>query len=139
MTHSRMTKLEMALFAWTALNVAIGVWVLLTGQLQVFGSGLSAILPLAVGLPAAGFLLWRLLRPTRFILLFGTLFWALQIISVRFPDALYKFRLGLSIDFRLTDNPTYLVAINLLAIVVTILFALAASQRSEARGAVATS
>ena len=131
MTHPRMTKLEIALFAWTALNVAVGIWVLLTGQLQVFGSGVMTVLPLAIGLPAAGFLLWRLLRPTRSVLLFGTLFWAFQIISVRFPDALYKFRLGLSLDFRLTDDPSRVVAINLLAILVTILFAIAAKGRSS--------
>ena len=134
MTHfdSRKTELELVLFAWTALNVAIGVWVLLTGQLQVFGSGLLTFLPLAIGLPAAGFLLWRLLNPTRGILIFGTLFWALQIVSVLLPGALYKFRLGLSVDFRLTDSPNYAVAINLLAVVVTAMFAIAAASRPAA-------
>ena len=140
MTNSsnRMKKLEIALFIWTVLNVAIGAWVLLTGQLQIFGSGLAVWLPLLIGLPAAGFLLYRLLRPTRAILLFGTLFWALQTVSVQFPDALYKFRLGISFDFRLTDNPNYVVAINIFAIVVVVLFAIAAADRPASSSQVAT-
>lgn len=141
MTHldSRKTKLELVLLAWTALNVAIGVWALLTGQLQVFGAGLVTLLPLAIGLAAAGFLLWRLLTPTRGVLLFGALLWALQIVSVLLPGALYKFRLGLSVDFRLTDNPDYVVAVNLLAIVVTTMFAIAAARRPATVHSPATS
>ena len=132
MTNSSngMTKLELALYIWTALSVAIGSWVLLTGQIQIFGSGLGVWLPFLIGLSAATLLLYRLLRPTRSILLFGTLFWAFQTISIEFPDSLYKFRLGISFDFRLTDNPTYVVAINLFAIVVVVLFAIAAANRS---------
>jgi hypothetical protein len=135
----RKTKLELLLLAWTALNVAIGIWVLLTGQLHVFGSGLVTVLPLAIGLPAAAFLLWHLLKPTRAVLLLGTLFWALQIVSVRLPDALYKFRLGLSVDFRLTDNPNYIVAINLLAIIATAMFATAAARRPATKAQGVTS
>jgi len=133
-----MTKLETALYAWTALNVAIGTWVLLTGQIHTFGSGLAAWIPLLIGLPSAGFLLYRLRKPTRAILLFGTLFWVLQTISVQVPDALYKFRLGISFDFRLTDNPNYVVTINLFAIVVSILFAIAAADRPASANQVAT-
>lgn len=127
---SRLTKLELTLFAWTALNVAIGVWVLFTGSFQLYGAGLAPFLPLAIGLPAAGLPLWQLLKPTRAALLFGTLFSALQIASVRMPEALYKFRLGLSVDFRVTDNLNYVVAVNLLAVVVTAMFAIAAARRS---------
>ncbi|WP_156969003.1 hypothetical protein [Arenimonas metalli] len=134
-----MTNLETALFAWTALNVAIGLWLLFTEKLQTIGSGFWALLPLAIGLPVAGFLLWRLLQPSRGILLFGALFWALQIISVSFSDALFKFRLGLSVDFRLTDSPTYVVAINLLAVVLTILFSVAAGKRLKTGAATAAS
>ena len=107
----RKTKLELLLFVWTALNVAIGVWVVLTGQLTSYGSGAEVWIPLAIALPASLVLLWRLREPTRTLLLFGTLFWALQIVSVRLPDALYKFRLGLSVDFRLTDDPSLVVAV----------------------------
>jgi hypothetical protein len=136
MTDSRTTKLEIGLFAWTAISVAIGIWVIATRPLQLFGSGFAALLPPVGWLLATGFLLWGLRRPTRLILMFGAFFWALQIVSVRFQDALYSFRLGLSINFRVVDNP--LVTINLLAIPVAILFALAASRRDDARDAVST-
>jgi len=135
---SRMTKFELVLFAWTALNFAVGVWVLFTGKFQVYGAGLAPFLPLAIGLPAAGLLLWQLLKPTRAALLFGTLFWALQIASARLPETLYKFRVGLSVDFRVTDNPNYIVAVNLLAVVVTIMFAIAAARRRAAKPQAAT-
>ena len=127
---SRMTKLELLLLAWTALNVVVGVWILLTGTFQIYGAGLLPFLPLAIGLPAAGFLLWQLLKPTRASLLFRTLFWALHTVSVRMPDALYKFRLGLSVDFQVTDNAEYVVAVNLLAVVVTVMFGIATARRS---------
>ena len=130
MTNSRISKFEIGLLAWTSLNVAIGIWLLFTGELEVFGSGIASMLPLLLGVPAAAYLLWRLLNPTRSVLMFGALFWALQIIRVRFPDSLYAFQLGLSIDFRLTDNPRFVVSINLLAVLVTILFVVAARRRS---------
>ena len=129
-SSNRMTKLEIALYIWTALNIAIGIWILFTGQLRIYGTGLVVWIPFLIGLPAAGFLLYKMLRPTRAILLFGALLWALQTIRVQFPDALYEFRLGLSLDFRLTDNSNYVVAVNLLAIAMAILFVISAAHRS---------
>jgi hypothetical protein len=127
------TKLEIVLMIWTALNVAVGIWVIATGDVKVYGTGLSVFAPLVIGLAAAGLLLWRLFKPTRSVLILGTLFWALQIVSVRLPNALYAFRLGLAINFRLTDNPGCVVSVNLLAILVTISFAIAAVRRSSVK------
>ena len=129
-TRNRMTVLELALYAWTALNTAIGIWLLLTGSLRLYGPPLLAWIPIAIVVPAAVFLLWRMVRPTQAVLLFGTIFWAVQTLSVQQPHALYRFRLGLSLDFRVSDNPEFVVAINLLGILVTALFAYATFARS---------
>ena len=95
----------------------------------MFGTGFVTVVPLLAGVVAATLLIWSLLRPTRVVLLFGTLYWALQIFSVQFPDALYAFRLGISIAFDVISNSSYTVGINLLAIIVTALFASAAIAR----------
>jgi hypothetical protein len=133
MEHSgrRMTKFETVLYAWTALNTAIGVWALLTGEIKLWGAPPFAWVPLAVGLLAAAYLLWSMRRPTTAILVLGTFFWLFQSVSVQLEDELYKFRLGMSIDLGISNDSTYTIAINILAIVVAGLFCYAAIERSE--------
>ena len=126
------TVLEAALFLWNALNLVVCIGAMFTGSWRVYGSGFKVLLPLLILFPAAIILLWRLAKPTRTTLWFGALFWALQVLSVRFPDALYRYRIGLSVDFRLTNDPSCIVAINLLALLTTVLFAVAAKRHTAA-------
>lgn len=97
---------------------------------QFFGSGLVVLFPPAIGLVATAFLLWRMLNPTQSVLVFGTIYWILQIVSVQLPGGLYEFHFGLTVDVRLTDNPNYVVEVNLLALVIAIMFGIAAARRS---------
>ena len=124
-----LTTLEATLFAWTAFSVVIAIWVLATSNLQVYGSGISVIWPSAVGLLFAGFLLWKLRKPTRAVLAIAAFYWALQIVTVRFPHSLYSFSLGLSLNLRITDSQEHFVSVNAIAFLMAILFAVAAGNR----------
>ncbi len=129
METSGKSGLENALLWWTIANVCLGVWMLLSAPLEIWGAGVAAFLPLAIALPFTFWLIWRLFSPSRTILLFGSLFWALQVITVTVPDGLYSFRLGLAINFRLTDSPSYAVSINLIAVLTALAFLVASHER----------
>jgi hypothetical protein len=125
----RRTTIELLLLVWSILNFAIGIWVIYVAQVPFFGAGLTMSLHQVIIVFPAIFLIWRLLKPTRGILLFGTLYWALQSIGIKFPDTLYNYRHGLCVDIRLIDYPDYIFTVNLVAIITTILFAYAAMAR----------
>lgn len=127
--NTRMTKLELALLGWTALSIAIGLWVLLNAPSSVYGSGPAIFAFLVPVFLVALLLVWLLFDPTRGRLLFGAVFWALQIVVARSPDFLYGYRLGLGVNFKLIDGPSFVVQVNLLAIVVAYLFVKAALRR----------
>ncbi|TDR47697.1 hypothetical protein DFR29_102357 [Tahibacter aquaticus] len=141
MLHRRIDKtpLEWLLHAWTAVNLVVGIFVIVpmlaNEQVRATGYLFVAVSLLAVLLMLAAVLVWKLFRPTFAVLLAGTVFWGLQIFSLRQPDALYLLRLGLSMDFRLTSNPDFILAVNVLAVMVALLFAVAAKERWDANAA----
>jgi len=131
--RTKKTPLEWLLFAWTAINVVIGAAVILpmlgNAQLRATGYLFAAALLLGVLLILGVVLVWKLMHPTFAVLVAGTIFWGLQIFSLRQPDAMYLLRLGLSMDFRLNSDPNFIVAVNVLAVMVTLMFAVAAKDR----------
>jgi uncharacterized membrane protein len=143
MPRNRITKtpLEWLLFAWTAINVVIGAAVVLpmlgNAQLRATGYLFAFALLLGVLLILGLLLAWKLMRPTFAVLVAGAIFWGLQIFSLRLPDAMYLLRLGLSMDFRLTSDPNFIVAVNVLAVMITLMFVVAAKDRRDQREGVA--
>jgi uncharacterized membrane protein len=142
MPRNRTTKtpLEWLLFAWTAINVVVSAAVVLpmlgNEQLRATGHLFAAALLLGVLLILGLLLAWKLMQPTFAILVAGTIFWGLQIFSLRQPDAMYLLRLGLAMDFRLNSDPDFIVAVNVLAVMVTLMFAVAAKDRWDQRTAI---
>lgn len=144
MSRNRTTKktpLEWLLFAWTAINVVVGAAVILpmlgNEQLRATGHLFAVALLLGAVLILGLLLTWKLMRPTFAVLVAGVIFWGLQIFSVRQPDAMYLLRLGLSMDFRLNSDPNFIVAVNVLAVMVTLMFAVAAKDRWDQRTGIA--
>ncbi len=143
MPQNRTTKtpLEWLLFAWTAINVVLGAVVVLpmlgNEKLRATGHLFTAALLLGVLLVLGILLTWKLMRPTFAVLVAGTIFWGLQIFSLRQPDAIYLLRLGLAMDFRLTSDPNFIVAVNVLAVMITLMFAVAAKDRWDQREGIA--
>jgi len=89
-------------------------------------------LPLALLFVIAGVLIWTLLRPTAIALCAAALYWSVQAVKVRLADgSLYSVRLGLGFDFRVTDNPSYTVSLNFLAIASAALYVTAALRHAE--------
>jgi hypothetical protein len=129
METSGKSGFEKALLWWTVANVCLGLSMLLSAPLEILGAGAAAFLPLAIALPFTFWLVWRLFSPNRQILLFGSLFWALQVITITVPDGIYSFRLGLTIDFRLMDGPSYAVSVNLIAVLTALAFLVASHER----------
>ncbi len=143
MPRNRVTKtpLEWLLFAWTAINVVVGAAVVLpmlgNAQLRATGYLFAAALLLGVLLILGVLLAWKLMQPTFAVLVAGAIFWGLQIFSLRQPDAIYLLRLGLSMDFRLNSDPDFIVAVNVLAVMITLMFAVAAKDRWDQRAGIA--
>lgn len=135
------TPLEWLLFVWTAANVVLGAAVVLpmlaNEQLRATGYLFTAALVLGVLLVLGIVLTWKLMRPTFAVLVAGTIFWGLQIFSLRQPDAIYLLRVGLSMDFRLTSDPAFIVAVNVLAVMITLMFAVAAKDRRDRHAGIA--
>jgi hypothetical protein len=127
--RSRRTGFETALLWWTIANVSVGLWMLLSAPVKFWGSGIAVFLPLMIALPLTFLLIWRLFSPSRPILLFGALFWALQVVTVEFPDAFYGLGLGLSVNFKLIDSTSYKFSINLIAIAAALAFVVASHER----------
>ena len=136
---SSKTPLEWLLHAWTGANVLIGALVtlplLFNPQVRASGPLLSAVILLLLAIVAGALLTWRMFRPSVAVLAWGTLFWALQILSLKMPGALYKFRLGLSMDLRLNSDPDIIVAVNVLGVMLTLMFAVALKDRLDRRRA----
>jgi hypothetical protein len=131
------TPLEWLLHLWTAGNVLVAAWVMaplpFNPQLRESGHLLFAVLVMAVAIASGALLVWKLFKPTVAVMIYGTVFWALQIFSLKKPDAIYLFRLGLSIDFRLTSDPDFIVAVNVLGVMLTLMFGMALKDRLDAR------
>ena len=96
METKKPTVFEWCLYAWMCLNVAIALWLSFGGatQVAIVGSVWTAWIPPLIAAVATTLLLWRLLTPTWVILGLATLFYLLQVVEVRLPDALYAFDLG---------------------------------------------
>ncbi len=133
------TPLEWLLFAWTAINVVVSAVVVLpmlaNEKVRATSPLFIATLVLGVVLVFGLALVWKLWRPTFAILVAGAIFWGVQIFSLRQPEAVYLLRMGLTMDFRLNSDPNFTVAINVLALMVTLLFAVAAKDRRDGRAA----
>ncbi|MGO4703254.1 hypothetical protein [Dyella sp. 2RAB6] len=133
MEEKKPTAFEWALYGWLCLNVAIGIHVI-GGGVVIYGSGWRVWTLLPIGLISAGLLIWRLLKPTWITLGLAAVFYLFQVVEVRLPDGLYAFQLGLTVKYRVFDDPDLVVRINLLAIVTAWLFGLAAYRRFEEEG-----
>jgi len=118
----RRTALENVLLAWTILSVLFGLYGLLGGQVQIYGSILEALLLLPLGIGCAGWLLWHMRKPTSRILYLGIIYWALQVVSARLGAMPFAFSLGLKINYRVIDTPDLTIQIDLLAALTTYLF-----------------
>lgn len=131
------TPLEWLLFAWTAINVGVGAIAVLpmlaNEKLRATGYLFAAALVLSVVLALGLVLTWKLWRPTFAILVIGAIFWGVQIFSLRQPEAIYLLRMGLTMDFRLNSDPNFTIAINVLALMVTLMFVVAAKDRRDGR------
>lgn len=131
MEEKKSTAFEWALYGWLCFNVTLGFYLLRLPGMTIYGSGWRVLIPPVMGTIATGLLLWRLLKPTWITLCFASLFYVLQIVEVKLPDALYAFQLGLTVKFRITDDPDFVVRLNLVAIATAWLYGLAAYRRFE--------
>lgn len=130
------TVLEWLLYGWLCLNAAVGLWLLQGGAtpIIIYGSSWTVWIPPAIGATATALLLWRLLAPNWITLGLAALYYLLQAIEVRLPDALFAFQLGITVKYRITDDPDFVVKLNLLAIACACLYGVAAYHRFEEEG-----
>jgi hypothetical protein len=142
MEEKKPTLFEWLLYGWLCLNVADVIWVIVGAAdtpLSVYGSGgvwawIGTALVILLGVVATCWLLWRLLTPTWIVLVLATVFYLFQIVELRAPGWAIAFRLGFCVEIRLTDDPDFLVSINLVAIVSAFLYGVAAHHRFEEEG-----
>lgn len=139
----RFTKLELGLYVWGVVNATFVLFLLLGLSLgiltpraaSILGRPLSAQLWLlfAPSLITAAILYYFLLRPTPLLLFLAALYWLMQAVTIHLADGFfYGIRLGFALNFRVTDNPDFLVTINLVAVLCSALCVIAAVRRGKA-------
>jgi hypothetical protein len=141
MEEKKPTLFEWLLYGWLCLNVADVIWLIVgaDASFSVYGSGgvsawIGSALVILLEAVATGWLLWRLLTPTWVVLGLAVVFYLFQIVELRTPGWAFAFRLGFGVEIRLTNDPDFLVTINLVAIVSAFLYGVAAYHRFEEEG-----
>lgn len=134
MEEKKPTIFEWALYGWLCFNVAVGLRLLGGPGVIIYGEAWRGSGVLIIGLMSAALLIWRLLKPTWITLGLAAVFYLFQVVEVQYPDAVYAFQLGLTVKYRITDDPNLVININVLALVAASLYGLAAYRRFEEEG-----
>jgi hypothetical protein len=133
------TMLEGFLFWWLAANCLIFVVLLFLAavlpssvvKITLSGST-SLVLALMALIPILGawaYLAWKMRAPTPRVLLFGAIFFLLAIVHIEWRSGLWSLNPVFAVRFTLLSNPSFVIQMDVVALVVSMLFAIAWRRR----------
>ncbi|MFL6233438.1 MAG: hypothetical protein ACJ76N_09930 [Thermoanaerobaculia bacterium] len=142
MNRSR-TKLEGLLFWWLVANFFLLAFLVLLAatlpssvvHMTLYGST-SLVLVLIALVPVISawiYLAWKMRAPTSRTLLFGAIFFLLSMVCVEWPDGLWSLNPVLAFRVPLIDNPPFMIHLDVVAGVISILFFVAWRRRAAFR------